>query len=221
MTEQPRNRSKQDQRERKEREVADTVVDGNFKEMDNSTDYGDGEKTPPPTEPPEIVDESFIEPPSRQGHSGKNILTGTTPLTPEEQKEHVSKSKSTPKEVGAPGRVTQIENELKRQRGALSELNTNITKMMFLIVVLSICLAAYKVGSLVHVGVNVENVIELLIAVLLSYFGVNSTYKYTKQHPEEGGAREQLKEATKEVANDFVEGLTGYVLVKKKPKNKE
>lgn len=196
---------KHDQRERKEDDETNELrVD------DGSTDYGDAA----PDEKPE-----FDERPSKQGHSGKNILSGVKPATSEEQREHVSKSKSTPKEnFDEPGRVTKIENELRLQQSVIRELNTNITKMMFIIVVLSICLAAFKAGSLIYDNVNIQNIVELLIAVLLSYFGVNSTYKYTKEHPEAGNPHGQLAEATKEVANDFVEGLTGYVLVKKKSK---
>ena len=123
--------------------------------------------------------------------------------SPEEQYNYVTKSKQTPKKTNPqapsivpkeeekhPGRLTSAENKLKEHTGLIKEMNSNITKMMFIIIVLSVCLSAYKVGVLVRMGVNIESVIELCIAMALSYFGVNSTYKYTKFHPEKKEASE-------------------------------
>lgn len=83
--------------------------------------------------------------------------------------------------------------------------------MMFIIVVISVCLASFKFGSIIHSGVDAQQLIELLFAVLLSFFGVRSTYSYTQQHPEKGNFVEQIKDASVDIMDD----ATKYVLVQK------
>ena len=133
------------------------------------------------------------------GISGKNILSGTSPISPDEQKQYVTKSKSTKKET--PGRLTEAENKIKDNEKRIKRIRFSITKMMFLILVLSVILAAYKAGSLVHLGINIENIIELLLAMLLGFLGVNTTYQYTKEHPEK---------------NNIIENVSRYIIDKNK-----
>lgn len=131
--------------------------------------------------------------PTNHGHTGKNILTSSKRVTPEEQREHVSK------QINQPGRITHLENKVVQNTQSINQINGNITKMMFIIVVLSVAMVAFKVGSAVQIGVSYQSIIEILIGLLLSYFGVKSTYEYTKEHPENGNATQQLYEAGKQI----------------------
>jgi len=156
---------------------------------------------------------------TKSGTSGKNILSGVKRASDQEQREAVTKNKNIEKDSS--GRITHIENQVKenavelaQQKTFIQEINTNLTKGLFGIVILSVAFSSYHGASLINggfSGFSFEKFLAFIASLLLSYFGVKSTYQYTKQHPEAGSTKEQLGRATQE----FVEEMTQYVIVKK------
>jgi len=149
-----------------------------------------------------------VESPTKQSVSGKNILSNTSQATPEQQKEVIKKQA---------GRITQMEQELKGFKsnvdGRFKDINTNITKMMFIVVVISIALVGFKGAALAYQGVNTGRVIELILTVILGFFGVKSTYFYTKEHPEK-----EVAEHFIDIGKEILDGVTSFKLTPKKKK---
>lgn len=121
------------------------------------------------------------------------------------------------KELDKPGRITKTEQDLKDLNSMfeknrqtiitqLKDMNQDISKMMFSILVLGVLLFGVKfttILELIKTGeyYNFKEYLEFLIAIFMSYFGVKSTFKYTKG--EESKENTQKKDNLLDLLDDL------------------
>ena len=141
---------------------------------------------------PEIV-EHLVPPPKTLP---KTILSGSNKKSAEEQAV-VVKEKI--------GRTTNLEHNQKIIKTELKAMGDSITKMLFVIVVLSLLMLGSKISNL-DIGMILGgefkqfsgSLLEVLFQLLISVFGVKATIKYVTTYDEtsgEGGVKKSLKES--------------------------